>query len=77
MPFFIARQTVQLVIFTDGQISFAAFNYDDLASLKSLVVHNDIVIIGFDAGNARSSANLTNFILESSEADYVFRIDGN
>ena len=64
------------MIFTDGRISFAAFSYDDLAGLKSLVVHKNIVIIRFDAGNTKSFVDLTNFILESSEADYVFRIDG-
>lgn len=76
------HETFQLVISTNGQVSFAALIFDDPSSILTYFTSNqDTVKIGFDAGfESVGSADFGMFILDNGltlESTNIFRIDGN
>ena len=63
---------------TDGEVSFAAFLYDDPNKLLNITSSVN-GLVGFDAGDRSRSSTIMNnrqrnYILETTN---VFRIDGN
>ena len=74
------HENFQLVISTDGRLSFAALIYEDPETIVShLVSSMGLIQIGFDGGSGGAgSADLGDYILRRSmlESTNVFRIEG-
>lgn len=62
--------TFQVVLSTDGRISFASFIYPDLSSIRQIT---GLVNTGFNAGDR---ARLSNIAVDSLGTVNLFRIDG-
>ena len=76
------HETFQLVISTNGQVSFAALIFDDPSAISAYLASNrDRVRSGFDAGSGGAgSADFGMFLLDNGltlESTNIFRIDGN
>ena len=77
-------ETFQLVISTDGEVSFAAFIYNDSASITDKIIgsafsERRLVSIGFDSGNGLAALKFGEIFLNESKtlaANNLFRIDG-
>ncbi len=81
--------TIQLVISTDGQNSFAKFVYANPVGIFDNVANPDVeedteikleAVIGFDGGERSSGADFGQYLLKSNkslQAVHTFRIDGN
>lgn len=75
------HESFQVVISTDGRLSFAALIYEDPEAISSYLNSNmDLVRIGFDGGSGGAgSADLGEYILNSRsmlESTNIFRIEG-
>lgn len=72
------RGTIQLVVSTDGENSFASFVYTDPETVSSNISDPQMAVIGFDGGDA-SGADFGAFLLRSNrnlQRMHTFRIDG-
>ena len=70
--------TLQAILVTDGEASFATFIYDNLPIILSNVTAQERGTIGFDAGD-QSTGDTVSYGEENvmlSEIN-IFRIDGN
>ena len=71
------QQTFQIVLATDGKVSFAVFLYQDLERTLDITA-GGTGVVGFDAGDQRRSIAILNaqgMEIDLKQTD-IFRLDG-